>query len=113
MGRHLALILRMRSSNTSFIPVVRSTHQPLIGHPKPALLPAFSRQEVSQRIIILGNVASGKSTPARTLRKRLSLPVVHQEALFWNPGWLGPDAEQFRTRAPKAIAPDAWICEDC
>jgi adenylate kinase family enzyme len=64
-----------------------------------------------QRIVILGNAGSGKSTLARALGKRLSLPVVHLDTLFWEPGWVEPDAEQFRTRVGEAIAPDAWICE--
>ena len=64
-----------------------------------------------QRIVILGNAGSGKSTLARALGKRLSLPVVHLDTLFWEPGWVEPDAEQFRARVREAIAPDAWICE--
>jgi adenylate kinase family enzyme len=64
-----------------------------------------------QRIVILGNAGSGKSTLARALGKRLSLPVVHLDTLFWEPGWVEPDAEQFRARVRKAIATDAWICE--
>lgn len=64
-----------------------------------------------QRIVILGNAGSGKSTLARALGKRLSLPVVHLDTLFWEPGWVEPDAEQFRVRVHEAIAADAWICE--
>jgi len=64
-----------------------------------------------QRIVILGNAGSGKSTLARALGKRLDLPVVHLDTLFWEPGWVEPDAEQFRTRVRAAVAADAWICE--
>jgi adenylate kinase family enzyme len=64
-----------------------------------------------QRIVVLGNAGSGKSTLARALGERLALPVVHLDTLFWEPGWVEPDAEQFRTRVRKAVAPDAWVCE--
>ncbi|MVW86765.1 AAA family ATPase [Pseudomonas sp. PB101] len=64
-----------------------------------------------QRIVILGNAGSGKSTLARALDKRLGLPVVHLDKLFWEPGWVEPDAEQFRTRVTEAITADAWVCE--
>ena len=64
-----------------------------------------------QRIVILGNGGSGKSTLGRAIGKRLNLPVVHLDPLFWEPGWIEPDAEQFRQRVSQAIAPDAWVCE--
>lgn len=64
-----------------------------------------------QRIVILGNAGSGKSTLARALGQRLNLPVVHLDTLFWEPGWVEPDAEQFRTRVSAAVAADAWVCE--
>jgi len=64
-----------------------------------------------QRIVILGNVGSSKSTLARALGKRLDLPVVHLDTLFWEPRWVEPDAEQFRLRVSEAIATDVWICE--
>ena len=64
-----------------------------------------------QRIVILGNGGSGKSTLARALGKRLNLPVVHLDPLFWEPGWTEPDAEQFRMRVSQAVASDAWVCE--
>ncbi|MBM3104439.1 AAA family ATPase [Pseudomonas sp. V1] len=63
------------------------------------------------RIVILGNSGSGKSTLARALAKRLGVPVVHLDRLFWEPGWTEPDAQAFRARVTTAVAADAWICE--
>lgn len=64
-----------------------------------------------QRIVILGNSGSGKSTLAREIGKRLDLPVVHLDTLFWEPGWVEADTDIFRTRVRQAVAGDAWICE--
>ena len=64
-----------------------------------------------QRIVILGNAGSGKSTLARQIGARLGVPVVHLDTLFWETGWVEPDAETFRTRVRNAVAGEAWVCE--
>ncbi len=64
-----------------------------------------------QRIVILGNSGSGKSTLAREIGRRLGLPVIHLDPLFWEPDWVEPDNEVFRERVRQAAAGDAWICE--
>ena len=85
----------------------------LTGPQKSAESPAlFCRwKSLVQRIVILGNAGSGKSTLARSLGRRLKVPVVHLDRLFWEPGWVEPDAAQFRERVRDAVATDAWICE--
>ena len=64
-----------------------------------------------RRIVILGNAGSGKSTLARRLGERLGLPVVHLDALFWQPGWVEPDNEGFRDRVCAALAGGAWVSD--
>lgn len=64
-----------------------------------------------QRIVILGNAGSGKSTLARHIGARLGVSVVHLDMLFWEAGWVEPDAETFRTRVRDAVAGEAWVCE--
>ena len=64
-----------------------------------------------QRVVILGCSGAGKSTFARALGARLGLPVVHLDALFWQPGWKEPENEAFRAAVASAIAGDAWITD--
>lgn len=63
------------------------------------------------RIVIVGNAGSGKSTFARQLGVRLGVPVVHLDALNWTPGWKVLPPEEFRARLQEAIAGDAWITD--
>ncbi len=61
-----------------------------------------------QRVVILGCAGSGKTTLARTMGERLSLPVIHLDTLL---GW-GPCApEAYREKLAAAIAGDAWVIE--
>ncbi|WP_095115623.1 AAA family ATPase [Pseudomonas sp. Irchel 3F3] len=64
-----------------------------------------------QRIVILGNAGSGKSTLARQIGARLGASVVHLDTLFWEAGWVEPDAETFRSRVRDAVSGQAWVCE--
>jgi adenylate kinase family enzyme len=64
-----------------------------------------------KRIVILGTAGSGKSTLARRMGERLQVPVVHLDALNWQPGWKVLTAEAFRSRLSDAIAGDTWITD--
>ena len=39
-----------------------------------------------ERIVIIGNSGSGKSSLARRLSDRFASPVIHLDGLFWEPG---------------------------
>jgi adenylate kinase family enzyme len=65
----------------------------------------------SKRILVLGPCGAGKSTLARQLGQRLDLPVVHLDAIYWNPGWVQTEITQFRGRVEEAAKGDAWVMD--
>jgi adenylate kinase family enzyme len=64
-----------------------------------------------RRIVIIGCSGAGKSTLARRIGERLRLPVVHLDALFWEPGWVEPETAAFRGRVAEAHTGDRWVSE--
>ena len=64
-----------------------------------------------QRIMIIGGSGSGKSTLARSVGERLNLPVVHMDALFWEPNWVMASEDVFLSRVEQAIAQRAWVMD--
>lgn len=64
-----------------------------------------------QRIVIVGCAGTGKSTLARRLGERLNIPVVHLDALNWQPGWQALPPNVFRAQLAEAISGDAWITD--
>jgi adenylate kinase family enzyme len=66
---------------------------------------------VPKRILILGPSGAGKSTLARRIGDRLGLPVVHLDAIYWNPGWVPSEIRQFRERVAEVAARDTWVID--
>ena len=48
-----------------------------------------------KRILIIGCGGAGKSTLARQLGKKLNLPVVHLDKIWWLPNWQNRTKEEF------------------
>ena len=66
-----------------------------------------------KRINVKGTSASGKSTFAAELARRLGLPYIELDALHHGPNWSEPTDEEFRARVRKAMdaAPDGWVID--
>lgn len=62
-----------------------------------------------RRVIVVGCQGSGKTTLALALGRKLGLPVIHGDVLYWRPGWKEADLAWFRSRVAKAIAGEEWI----
>lgn len=64
-----------------------------------------------RRVLIIGNSGAGKSTLARRLGEKLGLPVIHLDVLFWKPGWVESEREDYRRRVLAALEAPEWICD--
>lgn len=63
------------------------------------------------RINVVGTSCSGKTTLAKAIGRRLALPHVELDALFWGPDWTPVAAEVFRGRVSEATAAEAWVID--
>ncbi len=61
--------------------------------------------------MLIGNSGAGKSTLARELGRRTGLPVVHLDALYWQPGWVEPAREEWRVTQREALDGTDWIAD--
>lgn len=64
-----------------------------------------------QRIIIIGCPGSGKSTFSKALAKKLNLPLVHLDKLFWKPNWEEVSKEQFDKLLVEELKKPSWILD--
>lgn len=70
------------------------------------------RSAIGQRVHVLGNSSSGKSTLGLRLSRALGVPFVELDALNWEPGWVGlndTDPEELERRFRAATAGDGWV----
>jgi adenylate kinase family enzyme len=62
-----------------------------------------------QRVVVLGNTGSGKSTFSGALAARLGVPYADADDLFWLPGWVEVDNDEFRRRLDETTRADSWV----
>ena len=64
-----------------------------------------------QRVLVIGNCGSGKSTASVELARRLNLPLIHLDREFWRPGWQQPTDEQWEQQVAAIVAADRWLVD--
>ncbi len=64
-----------------------------------------------QRIVIIGCCGVGKSTLARTLGKKLSLPVFHLDSYYWQKGWVETNQADWVKIHQRLIKGNSWIID--
>lgn len=61
-----------------------------------------------KRILIIGCNASGKTTMSRKLAKKLNLPLIHLDKLYWRDNWTHT-TEEFDELLQEELKKDEWI----
>lgn len=64
-----------------------------------------------ERIVIIGCGGAGKSTLARQLGEKTGIPVIHLDKIFWKPGWVSLEKEEFHRILREEMAKEAWIMD--
>lgn len=64
-----------------------------------------------RRVAVVGCGGAGKSTFAAELGRRLGLPVIHLDRLYWKPCWVPSAREEFAARQAKLAAAESWIMD--
>lgn len=64
-----------------------------------------------QRVLIIGSPGAGKSTLARKLAQNTGLPLIHLDAEYWRPGWIGPDEAEWEARMRTIVSGERWIID--
>jgi adenylate kinase family enzyme len=64
-----------------------------------------------QRVWVVGNSGSGKSTTGRALAAALGLSFTELDAIFHQPGWGELPADEFRAAVGAVATGDRWVID--
>lgn len=64
-----------------------------------------------KRILVIGSCGAGKSVFSTLLSKKLTLPLIHLDHLFWLPNWQQADIGSFDNKLHKKLNKNTWIID--
>ncbi len=64
-----------------------------------------------QRISVVGNSGSGKTTIARAVAEALGAPHLELDGVFHQPDWQPLDTDEFRRVVSEFTAADSWVVD--
>ncbi len=71
----------------------------------------MKKNERMKKILVIGCGGAGKSTLAKELKRFLSLPLIHLDTEFWNPGWEATPKEEWLEKVNRIVAEEEWIMD--
>lgn len=66
---------------------------------------------LGRKILITGNIGSGKTTLCRVLSKKLDLPAFHYDQIVWQSQWVKASQEDRVRRTQELARNDAWVID--
>jgi adenylate kinase family enzyme len=64
-----------------------------------------------KRILVIGSGGAGKTAFSKQLGEILGLPVIHLDQLYWQPGWVKTEREEWVKKVDDLIAHPEWIID--
>jgi adenylate kinase family enzyme len=65
-----------------------------------------------RRVAVIASASGcGKTTVGRAISKRLGVPFVELDALFWRPGWTEAPDDEFRALVEPIVSTEAWVVD--
>lgn len=65
----------------------------------------------ANKIVIIGNTGSGKTTFAKEVSRLLNIPIFHLDKYFWKEHWVARTYEERRQYIIKIIDQENWVIE--
>ncbi|ODM58053.1 hypothetical protein BC455_15010 [Vibrio harveyi] len=63
------------------------------------------------KILVLGNICSGKTSFSKLLAKKYKITLYHLDAEFWKEGWIMPNKEDWEKRIQYITEEKYWIMD--
>lgn len=64
-----------------------------------------------KKVLVTGNIGSGKTTLCRKLSKILNLPAYHFDQVAWQANWQRPTTEQKEAKTNQLLAKNKWVID--
>jgi adenylate kinase family enzyme len=64
-----------------------------------------------KKVLVIGSGGAGKSTFARKLGEAIGIEVIHLDTLYWRPGWVKTDRQEWERTVERLLACDSWIMD--